>query len=44
MQKIGMKFGHFFEHPKIQKDHPLRPHVLYSVDKNEYDKVHVRTI
>ncbi len=36
MQKIGMKFDHFFKHPKIQKNHPLNAHVLYSINKNEF--------
>ncbi len=35
MQKIGMKFDRYFEHPTVPKDHPLRPHILYYIDRYE---------
>lgn len=31
MQKIGMHFERYFEHPGLPKGHSLRPHVLYKV-------------
>lgn len=37
MQKIRMKFEQYFEHPEIAESHPLRPHVCYSIDRNEYN-------
>ena len=36
MQKIGMRFERYFEHPNIAEGHPLRPHVLYKIKKDEY--------
>lgn len=37
MQKTGLKFEQYFEHPEVAENHPLRPHVCYSIDKNTYD-------
>ena len=36
MQKIGMQFERYFEHPKVAEGHPLRPHVLYRINKINY--------
>jgi len=36
MQKIGMQFERFFEHPKIADGHPLKPHVFYRINKSNY--------
>jgi len=35
MQKIGMHFERYFEHPKVAEGHPLRPHVFYRIKKND---------
>lgn len=37
MQKIGMKFEQNFGHPEIVENHPLWPHICYSIDKESYD-------
>lgn len=37
MKKIGMRKIDEFEHPSIKKDNPLRPHVLYFIDKAQYN-------
>lgn len=37
MKKIGLKEKGTFLHPNINEDNPLRPHVLYNVDKQTYD-------
>ena len=34
MQKIGMQFERYFEHPKVTEGHPLRPHVFYRIKKD----------
>ena len=34
MQKIGMQFVRYFEHPRVAEGHPLRLHVFYRTDKN----------
>lgn len=31
MKKIGMSYVKDFDHPKLPKEHPLSPHVLYSI-------------
>ena len=38
MQKLGMisKHSEDFNHPKLPKDHPLSLHVLYRLNKNEF--------
>ena len=36
MQKIGMQFQGYFDHPKVSMDHPLRSHVLYRINKDNY--------
>lgn len=33
MQKIGMQKTLEFQHPNVEKGHPLRPHVLYKIRK-----------
>ncbi len=33
MRKLGMTLDHHFEHPRIEEGHPLRPHVLYRLDR-----------
>jgi len=33
MQKIGMKYIGNFEHTSLPEGHPLRPHVLYKIEK-----------
>ena len=33
MQKIGLRFEHYFNHPKIKDGHPLKPHVFYCITK-----------
>lgn len=38
MERIGMKKSGTFLHPAIDRDSPLRPHVLYKIDKITYDK------
>jgi RimJ/RimL family protein N-acetyltransferase len=32
MQRIGMAEHGFFEHPRVPRGHPVRPHVLYRLD------------
>ncbi len=39
MKKIGLKEQGTFLHPNLDVDHPLRPHVLYKIDKKAYDKL-----
>lgn len=34
MQKIGMKFYQYFNHPNIPDGHAKKPHVCYVIDKN----------
>lgn len=36
MQKIGLKEQRNFLHPNISEDNPLRPHVLYRIDRKTY--------
>lgn len=38
MKKIGMKYIKEFEHPKVEIGSSLRRHVLYSINKEEYNK------
>jgi RimJ/RimL family protein N-acetyltransferase len=35
MERLGMRRAGHFEHPKVPKGHPLRPHVLYRLRKRE---------
>ena len=35
MQKIGMHFERYFEHPKVSEGHPLRSHVFYRINKDD---------
>ena len=38
MQAIGMQAdpGGDFDHPKLPVDHPLRPHVLYRINRIQW--------
>ncbi|MNC83004.1 hypothetical protein D3C75_1367730 [compost metagenome] len=38
MQAIGMQqdLAGSFEHPKLEPGHPLRPHVLYRIDRAQW--------
>lgn len=36
MNKIGLKKIDEFLHPKVEEGDPLKPHVLYRIDKEEY--------
>jgi len=40
MEKIGLEHNpdDDFDHPKIEKSHPLCRHVLYRISKDEYDE------
>jgi len=38
MKRIGMQYLGRFEHPKIEKDHPLCEHVLYQSTREDYSK------
>ena len=40
MEKIGMHHDEVddFDHPKLQKDHPLKRHVLYRIKSNEWQQ------
>lgn len=38
MKKIGMVQVDSFEHPRIETNHPLRPHVLFKIDKSMFNK------
>lgn len=42
MEKIGLHHNpdDDFEHPKLEKSHPLCRHVLYRVSKNNYESQH----
>jgi RimJ/RimL family protein N-acetyltransferase len=33
MERIGMTFEAEFQHPRLPEGHPLRPHLLYRVDR-----------
>jgi len=36
MEKLGMRRIGGFEHPRLPKGHPLRPHLLYRLRQDEY--------
>ncbi len=36
IKKIGLIEQGIFLHPNVNEDHPLRPHVLYKIDKKTY--------
>lgn len=39
MQKLGMRHdGETFEHPDIPEEHPLRPHILYRLSRQDWLK------
>lgn len=38
MKKIGMRKVGEFDHPKIEAGHRLRKHVLYKIEKSEWEK------
>ena len=33
MQKIGMQFEQYFDHPRVPHGNPLRPHICYCITK-----------
>lgn len=37
MKKIGLEKVGSFNHPRVELNNPLRPHVLYKIDKAMYD-------
>jgi len=36
MQKAGMRFEKYFDHPGLAKGHPLRTHICFSAEKHTY--------
>jgi len=38
MKKIGLIKQKSFLHPNIDDNNPLKPHVLYKIDKEAFDK------
>jgi RimJ/RimL family protein N-acetyltransferase len=40
MQAIGMQqdLNGSFEHPRLAEGHPLRPHVLYRIDRAHWER------
>ncbi|MCB0411830.1 MAG: GNAT family N-acetyltransferase, partial [Bdellovibrionales bacterium] len=38
MERIGMKrdFGGDFDHPRVEPGHPLRPHLLYRINSDDW--------
>lgn len=40
MKKIGLKKIGEFEHPRVEDRSPLKPHVLYKIDKKEYEGIY----
>jgi len=40
MQRIGLLRTGGFNHPQISAGHPLRPHVLYQLTKNDFAARH----
>ncbi|MBU5256105.1 GNAT family N-acetyltransferase [Tissierella praeacuta] len=39
MKKIGLKKIGKFDHPKVEVGSPLKRHVLYKIDKKEYERI-----
>jgi RimJ/RimL family protein N-acetyltransferase len=39
MEKLGMSRIGVFEHPRLPQGHPLRPHLLYRLQRDEYGAV-----
>jgi ribosomal-protein-alanine N-acetyltransferase len=39
MKKIGMKKIGEFKHPRVEEGSPLKPHILYKIDKEEYEEI-----
>ncbi|WP_270933735.1 GNAT family N-acetyltransferase [Falsiroseomonas oryzae] len=33
MEKLGMRRDRLFDHPRVPEGHPLRPHLLYGIDR-----------
>ena len=40
MEKLGMRYSGDFEHPRIERGHPLRRHVLYRLARGEWTIAH----
>lgn len=36
MQKIGLKFNQYFNHPAVTENHPLEKHICYYIHRNSY--------
>jgi RimJ/RimL family protein N-acetyltransferase len=39
MRRIGMQFSEEFDHPEIPEGHRLRRHVLYRIEKKEWERL-----
>src|SRR4051812_43604723 len=37
MQRLGMRYGGEFDHPRVASGHPLRRHVLYRLERGEHE-------
>ena len=37
MQRLGLSFVRYFDHPQVPDGHPMRPHVLYQLDLTGLD-------
>ena len=37
MERIGMTYSGEFEHPGLPEDSPLRPHVLYRLQREQWE-------
>ncbi len=44
MTRIGLHFRRSFQHPRVAPESPLRRHVLYSLRRSEFERVHGRAI
>lgn len=36
MEKLGMRRDRVFDHPRLPEGHPLRPHLLYVIDRADW--------
>ena len=36
MERLGMRFSGYFDHPSVQEGHPLRSHVLYTLEQRAH--------
>lgn len=39
MKRIGLKKIGEFKHPKVEENSPLKPHVLYKIEKTQYEEI-----